>query len=365
MSDAIKTLPLLFAALLAGCATNPRWNKQKPPDWEANPPAPQKPAATAPVPQPAPTAMALKPLGQPTWMPLDVWSREHSCTPQQLSAQPRLAYAVTTSNGVLVVEIGSRTAYWNGVEVLLGFAPALDRGRVYLHRLDILKNLEPLAATLPELNPTNGLIVIDPGHGGGNTGTRSVLDGRFEKEFTLDLALRLAPLLERNGWRVLLTRTNDVDLPLLDRVVLAEAHKADLFISLHFNSGAPNEDPAGVETFCLTPTGMPSNLVREYPDDLSEMYPNNAFDAQNLQLALRLHRALLDVNGHIDRGIGRARFLGVLRGQRRPAVLLEAGFLSNPADARRIHDPAYRQKMAEAIAGALGVGTAAEQPTAE
>src|SRR5262249_26274637 len=160
-------------------------------------------------------------------------------------------------------------------------------GRVYLHRLDILKNLEPLATPLPDLDPTNRLIVIDPGHGGGNTGTRSVLDGRFEKEFTLDLALRLAPLLERGGWRVLLTRTNDVDVPLPDRVAFAESHKADLFISLHFNSGAPNEDPAGVATYCLTPTGMPSNLTREFPDNPSDTFPNNAYDAQNLQLALR------------------------------------------------------------------------------
>ena len=99
---------------------------------------------------------------------------------------------------------------------------------------------------------------------------------------------------------------------------------------------------------------MPSNLTREFPDEPSQTFPNNAFDTENLQLALRLHRALLAVNGHLDRGVGRARFPGVLRGQHRPAVLLEAGFLSNPGDARRIEDPAYRQKMAEAIASALG-----------
>ena len=78
--------------------------------------------------------------------------------------------------------------------------------------------------------------MIDPGHGGSNVGTHSVLDGRFEKEFTLDWAKRLAPLLETNGWKVFLTRTSDVTVSNSDRVVFAEAHHADLFISLHFNS---------------------------------------------------------------------------------------------------------------------------------
>jgi N-acetylmuramoyl-L-alanine amidase len=82
-------------------------------------------------------------------------------------------------------------------------------------------------------------------------------------------------------------------------------------------------------------------------------FPNNAFDAQNLQLALRLHRTLLAVNGNLDRGIRRARFLGVLRGQQRPAILIEGGYLSNPKEASMIARPAYRQKLAEAIAVAL------------
>ena len=66
-----------------------------------------------------------------------------------------------------------------------------------------------------------------------------------------------------------------------------------------------------------------------------------------------MHRALLQVNGRHDRGVRRARFLGVLRGQRCPAVLVEGGYLSNPQEARRIADPAYRQKLAEAVAQAL------------
>jgi N-acetylmuramoyl-L-alanine amidase len=138
-------------------------------------------------------------------------------------------------------------------------------------------------------------------------------------------------------------------------VLFAKERKADLFLSLHFNSAAPNETEAGLETYCLTPAGMPSTVTRGFVDDAALQFPNNAFDAQNLLLACRVHRALLEVNGHSDRGLRRARFPGVLRGQDRPAILIEAGYLSNRREARLIADPNYRQKLAEAVARALNI----------
>ncbi|MDE3066671.1 MAG: N-acetylmuramoyl-L-alanine amidase [Verrucomicrobiota bacterium] len=253
----------------------------------------------------------------------------------------------------MVLGIGSLAATWNGVEIHLGFDPQFIDGDVFLHDLDLQKNLEPLLCEPPLTFGTNRVIVIDPGHGGANTGTRSVLDGRFEKEFTLDWARRMAPLLETNGWQVFLTRTNDTDVSLSNRVAFANAHHAALFISLHFNSAAPGETQHGLETYCLTPEGLPSTLTRGFPDIWSLRFPNNDFDARNLQLAVRLHTALLCATNMEDRGVRRARFLGVLRGQDRPAVLIEAGYLSNPAEARRIEDPAWREKLAEAVAAAL------------
>jgi N-acetylmuramoyl-L-alanine amidase len=85
----------------------------------------------------------------------------------------------------------------------------------------------------------------------------------------------------------------------------------------------------------------------------TERYPNNAFDAANLQLAIRLHAALLQASGEADRGVRRARFMGVLLGQKRPAVLIEGGFLSNPQEAEKIESPAFRQKLAAAVAEVL------------
>jgi len=294
--------------------------------------------------EPAPTA---------TWLALDHWSQLNGFgRPRRISLFP-LKCVLTTAKGLLSIAAGSRAARWNGLEIQLGFAPRAVGGELLVHALDVRKNFLPLLDNAPAPAGTNRVIVLDPGHGGGNTGAKNVWNGADEKEFTLDWALRVAELLEARGWIVFLTRTNDMEVPLAERVAFAEQHGADLFVSLHFNSSYPRREEAGLETYCLTPTGMPSNLTRGYDDDPSQVFPNNAFDAQNFQYALRLHRALLQANGNQDRGVRRARFLGVLRGQNRPAVLLEGGYLSNPQEARRIADPRYRQALAEAVAGAI------------
>ncbi|HVV01398.1 MAG TPA: N-acetylmuramoyl-L-alanine amidase [Verrucomicrobiae bacterium] len=224
----------------------------------------------------------------------------------------------------------------------------------FMDAVDVRKTLEPLMLVAPLAFSNTPTIVVDPGHGGENAGTRSADGAHFEKEFTLDWALRLKPLLESNGWRVFLTRTNDADLSLSNRVAFAEARHADMFVSLHFNSAGGGQTQAGLETYCLTPAGLPSNLTRGYADDPAMVFPNNAFDAANVRLAFEIHRALLEMNGHRDRGIRRARFLGVLRNQKRPAILIEGGYLSNPEEAEQIADPEYRQRLAEAVAQALG-----------
>jgi N-acetylmuramoyl-L-alanine amidase len=290
-----------------------------------------------------------------TWTSLNRWAAaQHVGAPHRLPGLPVTSYALGSKNGVMVLGIGSREATWNGVQVNLGFAPEFIDGEVFLHGLDLQKNLEPLLCAPPLTFGTNRIIVIDPGHGGGNPGTASVLDGRLEKEFTLDWAKRLAPLLETNGWKVFLTRTSDVYVTNANRVVFAEAHHADLFISLHFNA-TPDRDKktGGLETYCITPAGMPSTLTRGFADPWSEHLPNNAFDAQNLQLAVRVHGALLRAAGIEDRGVRHSRFDTVLRGQNRPAILVEGGYLSNPREAALIESTEYRQKLAEGVAEAL------------
>jgi N-acetylmuramoyl-L-alanine amidase len=361
----------LLACLLAGCATGPGAGSARAPDWQQQditittlPPSPAiAPPPTAPpalppapgsVPWPGVTPFTNR--AAETWVPLARWARAHGLpAPKRLPPAPVPGYTWQSTNGNLLFYVGSRTTYWNGLELHLGYAPQIIGGEAVAHWLDLKQTLQPLLCGTPGFgwNPSP-VVVIDPGHGGENVGAPSVLGGHYEKEFTLDWARRLQRLLLANGWQALLTRTSDIDLSLSNRVVFAEEHKAALFLSLHFNSASPDQNEAGFETYCLTPAGLPSNLTRGYFDDLTVAFPNNAFDVQNLLLALRVHQALLQVSGSHDRGVRRARFPGVLRGQQRPAILIEGGYLSNLHEARQIADPVYRQKLAEAVARALG-----------
>lgn len=259
-------------------------------------------------------------------------------------------------NGVLSITMGSRVAYWNGLALALGFVPHLSNGLPFLHALDLKKNFAPLLASPGPMLDGRRIVVLDPGHGGEQTGARSVLKTGFEKDYTLDWAIRAKPLLNSKGWRVVLTRTSDIDVPIAERVRIAEQANGSLFVSLHFNSvesQSARPEHNGVETYCLTPTGMPSNLIRQFKDVPALVFPNNDFDEQNLQLAVRLHRTMVQLAERNDRGIKRARFMTVLREQNRPAVLLEGGYLSDPEEARLIASAAYRQKLAEAVAKAL------------
>jgi N-acetylmuramoyl-L-alanine amidase len=324
-----------------------------------------------------------------TWIALERWCKENGFeAPRRLTAEPGPvqhpsgtaphssrpthreallpSYEVKTANGIYKLHPGSHLAQWDGLEVQLGFAPQLINGQLFVHSLDLQKSVQPLLTGIPQgCLKANSIIVIDPGHGGESGGTKSVLGNRYEKEFTLDWALRLCALLANKGWQVVLTRTNDSNLSLSNRVAVADHCQAGLFLSLHFNSSAPDENQSGLETYCVTPAGLPSTVTRGFSDDMSLVFPNNAFDTQNLQFASLVHRALLQATGDHDRGVRRARFLSVLRAQQRPAVLVEGGYLSNPREARKIADPAYRQKLAEAVARGLEQESKAGSPRLE
>jgi len=344
--------------LLAGCTTPPP-AQPVPKEWSVSGSVSNQPAIPlrklTPITNPPPRVVrTVNPVLVTTWTSLEHWAAAEKISVRRVMVSPTIAYAVMAQNNLIVLTIGSRDASYNGIQFHLGFAPEMIDDQIFVHGLDLQKNLEPLLNEPPlQFNGTNRVIVLDPGHGGMNGGTISVLDGRPEKEFTLDLARRLKPLLEAEGWKVFMTRTNDTDLALSNRVNFAESHHADCFISLHFNSSAPDKKQNGLETYCLTPTGMPSTITRDFADPWTENLPNNFFDADNIRFAVRLHKAILNATGEEDRGVRRARFIGVLRGQKRPALLIEGGYLSNPAEAAKIENPAFRQKLAEAIASAL------------
>jgi N-acetylmuramoyl-L-alanine amidase len=287
---------------------------------------------------------------------LDAWAR--LCGFQELrilnASFPR-SIDLRGDENSLVLTLGHRYAKWNGIQIGLGFLPTVVSGELALNSQDVRKNIYPLAiGAFPALG-RNRVLVIDPGHGGADPGSRGSERDAIEKDLTLDWALRMERILTNGHWRVVLTRRQDRNLSLMERVGIADAVQADLFISLHFNSlgetgSARNE--TGIETFCLTPAGMPSTVNRDFEDDPRRVYPNNQFDSENILLAARLHSALVNSTGRRDRGVKRARFMTVLREQKRPAVLIEGGFLSTAAEARLILQPEYRQQLALALCNA-------------
>ena len=229
-----------------------------------------------------------------------------------------------------------------------------------ISRVDLVKLVEPVLRPSKiqgaELVDT---VVLDPGHGGGDNGASG--PAGFEKIHTLDVCIRAAQLLWSAGYKVVMTRTADEFVPLEMRAKVANRHPRSLFISVHFNSG---ENGTGVETYALSPRGVPSMASDGTRVSEIALYPGNARDAENSALATATHAALVASCKLSDRGVKRARFL-VIREATVPGVLVEAGFLSNPEDSRWIASPWYRQQVAGAILQgvknyrrAVGVGAA-------
>ncbi len=159
---------------------------------------------------------------------LDRWSLSNGFgLPRRLSANPEPAYSFASAHGhAMSIRVGSQVAWWNGLEFYLGFAPVLIDG----HFPSILSTSErtscPCSTTPSISQPTASSSSTPVSRGGADACTTNVINGHFEKEYTLDLARRLQPLLACNGGSGWLARTNDVKLALSNRVAFAEQHKA-------------------------------------------------------------------------------------------------------------------------------------------
>ncbi len=272
-------------------------------------------------------------------------------------------------------------------------SPRPTGGRPLLARPSVLASLSSLAAlALLALSAAPALaasaadrdaaatvrrIVIDPGHGGSETGAQGK-SGVVEKELTLDVARRLAALLRADGFEVTLTREGDDDKPLDDRAGLANNQRADVFLSLHANASRFT-GAHGAETFVLS---------REATDDAARTTAALENDAvgigeaggasaagaaatgdgdlplilwdlaqvsyleDSMRLAGVIQERLNSALGLKDRGVRQAPFR-VLRGATCPAVLVELGFLSNADEEKALASPDHRARLADALADAL------------
>lgn len=188
------------------------------------------------------------------------------------------------------------------------------------------------ATSFPRIG--GGIICIDPGHGGSDPGAINRALGICEADVTLDICLRLAEILKKEGWNVVMTRTDDRDVSwagspnaaeLGARVKVGDDYGADLFVSVHCNSSA----------------GASANGTSTY-----------YYKSSDYLLAQELHGNLVNATGRANRGMQKDRFY-VLSHSKIPAVLIETAFLSNTTEGKLLNTPEFRQQVAQGIAVGL------------
>lgn len=231
-------------------------------------------------------------------------------------------------------------------------------------------------AQTAEPSPRSGYrierIVVDPGHGGWDTGAVGP-GGTKEKDVTLAVAVRLAGLLDReSAARVYLTRHDDIYVPLRERTLIANRHRADLFISLHCNA-LEDRSRRGTEIYFCSEKASDrmAELVAQRENSVAreeerKVLRSNLVDVEDIlfrlerklywQESARIGREIIDRViprlGTVNRGVKSANF-SVLRTAKMPAILLEIGFISNPEEERALRSDVFQQKVAEAVLHAL------------
>lgn len=329
----------LFLGLAGGALAKPASKKSSPAKPAASPPAAKKPEE----PKPNPDWQLIK-VGRRDYLSADNIAKFYGL----LGNVDSTGKTVVLNNGrnQLQFTLDSREAIVNGVRNWLSFPVIAQDNKFLVSRIDLAKTIEPQLR--PQMIQRKGkvqTIVLDAGHGGFDKGARSSFG--TEKDYALDVARQLRPLLQARGFKVVMTREHDVFLPLQLRAHIANQTRDSIFVSIHFN-GASNREASGFEIFSLTPRGAPSTADDALALSFVNMQAGSAVDAQSFELSVAVYHSMLGHIPEFDRGIKRARF-AVLRHTRIPSILVEGGFLSETNDSKSVANPAWRAKLAEAI----------------
>ncbi|MGE0548422.1 MAG: N-acetylmuramoyl-L-alanine amidase [Kofleriaceae bacterium] len=206
-------------------------------------------------------------------------------------------------------------------------------------------------------------VVIDPGHGGSNSGAQS--RGFQEKHLTLSIANQVAARLRDRAINVELTRTTDRTMTLRQRVAVADQRVADLFVSIHANASELRTQQ-GFETYVLTPRAVDID-GRALRSDTTTTRPGidpeialvlddverGSSQWEAAELASKIQRALRERRGErLNRGVKQDSH-HVLLGATMPAVLVEIGFIDHPIEGKQLADPAVQSAIADALAEAI------------
>jgi len=266
--------------------------------------------------------------------------------------------------------IGSKEAEIDGTKVYLTYPLISQQCKAGRSRFlkKIIKGKRPTSAPsicysideidqrkvlMPLLFPENigqklpKIIVIDPGHGGKADGAINKGLGLKEKDLTLKTSEKLAAKLKLAGYTVYLTRTKDVDISLENRSAFANSKKADLFISIHYNS-ALSQEANGLEVFTYPFQGHPSTDRKIQNASDRVLATINKYDNANTYLAWNIQNKMVQRLKLKDRGVRRGR-MGVLRRLNCPGVLIECGFISNRHEGSLLKSEAYQNNLVQSI----------------
>ena len=258
-------------------------------------------------------------------------------------------------NRVVSVRPSKQDFYVNNFRYILSYPVLQSNGRLYISAIDMSKLVDPVLR--PRLSKSGRIttVVLDPGHGGHDAG--AVSPYAREKDCNLALALKVRDKLKKAGFKVVMTRDRDFFLTLGDRVAIANRTPESIFVSIHHNSG--RSAASGIETFTLAPHGTTSPFAHtRRTEDLA----GNNQDSENIALATAVHSYSIKKTNAIDRGIQRARF-SVLCTIKRPAILFEGGFVTNPQEGAKIASSAYQNLLAQCICDGILRYTFNTRPT--
>lgn len=243
----------------------------------------------------------------------------------------------------------TRKAEFNNTLIWLNAPVSRHWGSWTISEIDVPKTILPLLNPSGALRSENArLVVLDPGHGGGDPGAIEPRRGLEEKQLTLELAERVKTILRKYGIDARLTRSSDQTLELDERCQMANRWGADLFVSIHLNTAA-NSGSSGIETHILPPAGCPITASSFVGSRDKAAFAGNHHDQANMVLGYQLQRSLLKYTRAEDRGVRRSRFY-VIRNVNCPAALVECGFISNHSEKNKIMTAAYRDNVARGIA---------------
>ncbi len=215
------------------------------------------------------------------------------------------------------------------------------------------------------------IVVLDPGHGGKDPGAIGAYNKTYEKNITLAMGKELKQILQNKGYVVYLTRENDIFIPLRQRIKIAQNFKADLFMSIHADS-AKNRNATGLSIYTLSDTASDQEAAalaerenkadiiggidlggntKEVNDILISLSQNDTRNKSSKYATYLVQEMAKSVK--LVKNTHRFAGFAVLKAPDIPAALLEMGYLSNRTEEANLRTPAYRRKLADAVARAV------------